>query len=200
MNLLVSFLTLGMSLSQEIDEVIRNSLSQDDKETVEFLEEISIQKMGTVPVSSQTKRKCPTGSTLLEDEEEVEPKNQEIKLQIFMSLSVPLETWKEYSYFLEKTQGDFVLRGLPHNSFHEFAGAILKLRQAGINAPIEIDPEGFELHKIQAVPAFVFSCGHNVDKICGNIKPEEAFKVFAQGGATAELAQQFLRQWQDRGK
>ena len=106
------------------------------------------------------------------------PAQEESDLKVFMSFSVPIESWKDISSQLEKTTGVFVLRGIPNNSFEEFAVKLLNLREAGVLAPIDLDPEAFETHAIDAVPAFVFKG----NKITGNLRCDAALREIQEKG------------------
>jgi type-F conjugative transfer system pilin assembly protein TrbC len=86
-------------------------------------------------------------------------------LLVFMSFSVPLESWKETSFYLEKLNGAFVLQGLPNNSFEELAKQIIQLRQKGIRAPILLDPHTFTTYNVTSSPTFVLIQDSHHDKI-----------------------------------
>ena len=73
-------------------------------------------------------------------------------ITIFMSYSIPKSVWqglwaesKALKYPIQ-----FVIRGLPNNSFQELAK---KIQEYG--CPVNIDPTLFERYNITAVPAFV---------------------------------------------
>lgn len=114
-------------------------------------------------------------------------------LFIFISFSVPLETWKEYSYLLEKTEGVFVLRGLPENSFPLLSQKIQSLREEKIFASIQIDPEAFEKYAIDAIPSIVLTEDSQYDKMTGNISLSHALKVFSENGNAASSAKTHLK-------
>lgn len=117
----------------------------------------------------------------------------ESKLQIFISFSVPLESWKDHSKYLEQTGGTFVLRGIPENSFGKLAEKIKTLREAGINAPIQIDPESYDTYHITAVPTILVEENGIYDKIVGNIHLDAALQKMADHGAISEVAANILR-------
>jgi len=116
------------------------------------------------------------------------------KLLLFTSFSVPLESWKEHSSFLEKMGGYFVLQGLPQNSFTSLSQKITELRKAGIRAEILLDPEFFEKYEIRAVPTLVLDNEEQHDKVSGNLKVSAALSLFAEQGVTQKTAQQLLKQ------
>ncbi|MBX9744368.1 MAG: type-F conjugative transfer system pilin assembly protein TrbC [Chlamydiales bacterium] len=97
---------------------------------------------------------------------------------VFISFSVPVESWKDLSAELENTDGIFVLKGIPHGSFKEFASKIAELRKLGINAPIQIDPLAFEKYGIEHVPAFVQTEGQMFNKVVGNIPLSTVLELF----------------------
>ena len=106
------------------------------------------------------------------------PVQEESSLKVFMSFSVPIESWKDISTQLEETDGVFVLRGVPNNSFEEFAVKLMNLREAGVRAPIDLDPEAFETYAIDSVPAFVFKG----NKITGNLRCDAALREIREKG------------------
>jgi conjugal transfer pilus assembly protein TrbC len=97
---------------------------------------------------------------------------------VFISFSVPIESWKDWSQTLEKNGGVFILRGLPGNSFRLFAKKVIALRKAGVRAPIRIDPEAYEKYAIEAVPTIVVSTDAGYNKIVGNASPDWVLAMF----------------------
>lgn len=116
------------------------------------------------------------------------------QLFVFISFSVPLETWKDHSYFLKKLGGTFVLRGLPNNSFETLSQKLLELRQDGIDALVTLDPPLFEAHEITMVPSIVLLDKENSDKVAGNIKISSALSLFSEKGVTKKVAKELLNQ------
>lgn len=122
---------------------------------------------------------------------------------VFTSFSVPIATWKEHSYVLQKIKGAFVLRGLPNNSFEELSSHILELRKAGVQAEILLDPESFERFEIQSVPSILLQKKdpHDqvvyekivCDKVAGNIPIVSALTLFSEKGDTKESALKLLK-------
>ncbi|HSX38480.1 MAG TPA: type-F conjugative transfer system pilin assembly protein TrbC [Chlamydiales bacterium] len=113
--------------------------------------------------------------------------------KVFMSTSVPLESWKDLSYQLEQTEGIFVLKGLPQDSIELLAKFIFELRGAGVNAPIDIDPENFAKYEIDAVPAIVLEDGEQWDRMIGNLRLDAVLKEFAEKGNTHSKAKAILQ-------
>ena len=105
-------------------------------------------------------------------------------LFIFMSFSVPENTWKELSNEVKKAEAVFILRGLPGNSFNEFFSKISELKKKGIAAPIQIFPEYFKKYEINHCPAFVFKEGEKFDKVSGNISLGTALEIISRRGET----------------
>lgn len=117
-------------------------------------------------------------------------KNQ---LLVFTSFSVPLATWKETSYHLERLKGAFVLRGLPHHSFEELQKKILEFRKEGIRAEILLDPEAFEKYEITSTPATVLIQDKNHDRVLGNLQIPYVLTLFSESGDTKEEAAHLLQ-------
>lgn len=115
------------------------------------------------------------------------------KLLVFISFSVPLGTWKEHSYFLEKIGGCFVLRGLPENSFTAFSQKLLELNKAGIHAEILLDPPSFEKYEINSVPSVILEGENHYDKLSGNIQLTKVLRLFVESGENKELAQEVCK-------
>jgi conjugal transfer pilus assembly protein TrbC len=88
---------------------------------------------------------------------------------VAMSFSLPKESWLTLSKEMEGEKAVFILRGIPNNSFKEFAKKILDLKRGGMNATVQIDPDAFEKFKIESVPSFIIVAGNKYDKISGNI-------------------------------
>jgi conjugal transfer pilus assembly protein TrbC len=139
---------------------------------------------------SHREKPCPTCSSGPEILEHETGKN----LQVFMSFSAPIETWIDLSSQLEKTEGYFVVKGVPDRSFEKFAEKVLELKLAGAEAPIDIDPEAFEKYKIDAIPAFVLEDGKSWDKIEGNLRLDAALSEIAEKGEAGAKAKQILKQ------
>lgn len=118
------------------------------------------------------------------------------RLLVFISFSVPIPTWKEFSSMLATNKGAFVLRGLPSNSFSLFSERVQDLRKQGIDAHILIDPEAFELYSVDAVPTLVLIEGSKHDKITGNRTPISTLRLFIQEGETRILSSKLLAQFE----
>lgn len=101
---------------------------------------------------------------------------------IFISFSVPDNTWIQLSRELEGGRGVFVLRGLPNNSFNEFASKILDLKNKGMTASVTVDPKLFQEYDIDKAPTFVFRDKEGFDKVSGNISLRYALGLIDRKG------------------
>lgn len=128
-------------------------------------------------ISTSKNRSISTfNSTCISEQVRPEP-----NLYVFMSFSLPDELLISLSKELEKTGGIFVVRGLPYNSFKEFARKLYGLRKKGLNAPVQINPKLFKKYDIQNVPAFVAIDEDSFDKISGNVSLAFALKKMETG-------------------
>jgi len=114
------------------------------------------------------------------------------KIRIFISFSVPIDTWLDYSTHLEQLNGEFVIRGLPENSFQILSQKMMEFRKHGINAPVQIDPEAFELYRISVVPTISLEEETHRDQISGNIRLDAALQKFLENGSTKSFARDNL--------
>lgn len=114
-------------------------------------------------------------------------------IKVFISFSVPLETWRDFSNQMEKIGGVFILRGIPGNSFETLAEEILTLRKEGIYAPIDIDPNAFELYRIHSVPTILLEDGKRYDKVIGNVRLDTALQMMADQGDLPQMAHERLK-------
>lgn len=103
----------------------------------------------------------------------------ETNLMIFMSFSVPDEVWLLLSGELEKIDGQFILRGLPQNSFKHLSQRLLVLKQKGLNASVQIDPRLFQDYDIKTVPCFLVKGEKSYDKVQGNISLASALEILS---------------------
>ena len=113
-------------------------------------------------------------------------------LKMFVSFSMPLESLKIFSADLEKVGGVFVLRGIPGNSFKEFAGKIVFLRNLGIHVPFEIDPDAFLEHNIHKVPVLCLKGPKGSDLLVGNVPLKMSLNRIYEEGDNKELAKSLL--------
>jgi conjugal transfer pilus assembly protein TraW len=154
--------------------------------------EINIPSSQTVIGEEAEERKCSTKAW-------VQPLSDEPGIFIFISFSVPVESWKDLSEELDKAGGVFVLKGIPNHSFLEFAAKVEELRNNGVNAPIQIDPLSFEKYGIEHVPAIVLDDGRTFDKIYGNVRLNAALDLIAQYGTVSRFSKKMLSRINDRG-
>lgn len=104
------------------------------------------------------------------------------QLMVFMSFSVPDHIWLSLAKEVEKLGGVFVLIGLPNNSFKEMVSKILKLKQQGLNANIQLNPKLFAQYDIQEVPTFIVTDDQKFDKISGTLSLDYALDLLAKKG------------------
>lgn len=88
-------------------------------------------------------------------------KNAKPRITVFMSYSVPKTIWQQLQYEAEARHQpiQFVIQGLPNNSFQELARKVFDY-----GCPVVIDPPLFERYNITAVPAFVINGGEKQQK------------------------------------
>jgi conjugal transfer pilus assembly protein TrbC len=99
------------------------------------------------------------------------------KILAFVSFSIPDVILLALAQEIKQADGVLIFRGLPNNSFKEFAQHILKLKERGFSAEIQINPKLFDEYNITAVPSFVIPREQCFDKIAGNISLEYALEV-----------------------
>lgn len=103
---------------------------------------------------------------------------------VFMSFSVPDAAWISLSKELEQVGGVFVLRGLPGQSFQTLASRTLHLKEKGVKAPIQLDPQRFLAYQIDQVPSIVVAEDQIFDKLSGNVSLCFALQRMAESGET----------------
>jgi conjugal transfer pilus assembly protein TrbC len=113
---------------------------------------------------------------------------EDYSIYLMMTFDLPESIWMEYSSVLEKIGGSFVVRGLPNDSFLEFAKTVKKLRDRGIKAPIQLNPKLFERLSIDRAPSVVLIDGEKYDKISGTISISYALDQFEKSGETRSAA------------
>lgn len=112
--------------------------------------------------------------------------NNPFKMYVFLSFSVPRETWLELSKDLQKVNGVIVLKGLPENSFIELAKRIQELDKEGLSIPVQIDPLLFEKYSIVQTPSYIVVEENRFDKVTGNLSINGALELIASKGETQE--------------
>ena len=120
---------------------------------------------------------------------ECEEKQDNRDLLVFMSFSLPMESWKAYSAEMEKTGGTLVLRGIPDNSFAAFG----ELRKEGVKANIDIDPALFEEFGIESVPVLVVRDGVLFDRADGHFGVAPFLEESASSGDVSKVKLELLR-------
>lgn len=98
-------------------------------------------------------------------------------LYVFMSYSVPVSTWKNLMTSQNKYRFQFVIRGLPNNSFQELSKKLMTYQ-----CPATIDPTLFEKYAIQRVPAFVFVDGNKYEGVYGNVSLDYVIEHLKENG------------------
>ncbi len=96
---------------------------------------------------------------------------------IFMSFSVPENTWLELDRTPSPINKIFVIRGIPNNSFEAFGKKIAALKDKGFRDSVEINPELFHKYEIKNIPSFVVANGGNFNKVSGNISLQTALEI-----------------------
>jgi conjugal transfer pilus assembly protein TrbC len=164
------------------DRRLGEDLQQEEKAKVEEVKELISKEFGLNPQIARgeqnSKKQClnSLNSDLFI--------SQDWKLLLFISFSVPETAWMSLSQELEKYGGTFVLRGLPNQSFQELASRILKLKEKGVNASIQLDPKSFLAYEINQVPAIVIAEDRIFDKLSGHVSLKFALEKMAQYGET----------------
>ncbi len=183
--------TSSLLLSLEDQKFLENQPV--DPDAALFIKSLSQENLQDTTVPS--KKKCSFANPFQIDHPPIlSPGSPAYSLSVFISFSVPKESWKELSFALEKLHGRFVLQGLPQNSFPELALKILELRNFGILAPIAIDPLAYEVQGVTAVPTLLLESSGKVDIVSGNIPVRTALKIIADEGSLKTVAQRLLQE------
>lgn len=177
-----------------IDEAwLRQAEQNYDKSVSEWLraglsQEILKKTNKSQSISTLPNGKCLTGAKRTEEEP---------TLRVFISFSVPDETWLHLSQDIADVNGVFVLQGLPNNSFRDFAKRLVTLRERGLSVQVDIDPKVFKRYEITRVPAFVIAEDGRFDKVTGNVSIGFAIDLMARQGDTA-MAKSLMNRLKDR--
>ena len=97
------------------------------------------------------------------------------KLYIFMSFSVPKQVWVDLWKYVDRYPFEFVIRGLPDNSFKKLAE---KIKDYG--CAVSIHPDLFTKFGVTAVPTFVLVDKGTIKGVSGNISLEYAMQQLHQ--------------------
>lgn len=108
--------------------------------------------------------------------------NDDFNFYILMTFELPDSLWLEYSLDLERIKGAFVVRGLPQDSFVEFAKKVRDLRKIGVHAPIQINPMLFDQYEVFNAPTIILEEGKLYDKISGPVSVHYALEKFSNEG------------------
>lgn len=156
----IDYYSLGQSLANEQQK--KASAESKEKKTELKKELSSLKPIREISAHEDIiKGKCAVSKNLRED--------PQTSLYVFVSFSMPDETWLMLSKEIEKTDGVLVLRGLPKNSFEHLAVKMHALRKQGMQATVQIDPRLFNKFGIENVPSFVTIDKNDFDKLSGNI-------------------------------
>lgn len=203
--LVPGFLTASMNLS-EIESWARQVENHIDVDAIEWAEkkkEEIVESKELELMSGETKKHfvaflqenkckgCASSNEILQEPEE-EP------LLVAMSFSVPEETWLSLSKEMEAIPSTFIVRGIPKNSFQEFSKKILQLKERGMNASVQIDPESFQNFSIEEVPSFILRGDGGYDKISGNLSLAFVLQKFSEEGELGK-AKEFWDNFQKGG-
>lgn len=168
---LILFLFLSISLPAEnyydqgkqFAETYQRNLTEEFQEKKKLLrkELSSLHFSKNKDLEKTVKEKCKVSPHL--------ESTPQTNLYVFVSFSLPEETWLDLSNNVQKVGGILVLRGLPENSFKELSSKIYSLRQKGMQATVQIDPELFIKYEVDKVPCFVTLDENNFNKLSGNV-------------------------------
>lgn len=148
-----------------------------DEDAVAWMRErLRIEERSRSTIITPTANKQCIKSSIQED--------TDYEVMVFVSLSVPSSVWCEISKELEQMKGTFVLRGLPENSFKEFAVRTKQLTDLGVTAPIQINPRAFTEYDISIAPTIVIKKNGSYDKVGGCISIRYALELIAEKGET----------------
>lgn len=118
---------------------------------------------------------CGCASTKQESTQQERPPVKSVPtLYIFMSYSVPKQVWVDLWKQVDRYPFQFVLRGLPHDSFQELAK---KVKDYG--CPVTINPDLFTKFGVSAVPTFIWIYEKEVRSVQGNISLECAMEYLS---------------------
>ena len=113
-------------------------------------------------------------------------RKQETDLFIFVSMSMHKDYLLELGIEAKERGGVVVLKGLVNDSFKKTVQELRFLLDEEIG--VLIDPQLFEDHNIQHVPAFVLTDGKAVDSISGSVSFSYALNIFAENGSLKDDA------------
>lgn len=114
---------------------------------------------------------------------------EEYNVYIAMTFDLPQSVWIEYSQTLEKIGGCFVVRGLPNDSFNDFAKKVKHLRDRGVSAAIQLNPKMFEKFQIDLSPTILLVDREKYDKVSGTVSILYALEQFEKFGDTNKASE-----------
>lgn len=167
-----------------------------DKESVKWLKDHlqkQLQSENFLKVSLEDEKTIPSTKSCPNCKAENISSIEETNLYVCMTFSLEDSLWVQLSKELEKLGGFFVVRGLPENSFKEFADKVFSLQEQGVTVPIQIHPKLFEDYSLHLVPTVMVVEGDKYDKISGNISIRYALEKMAQKGDTKQAEALYKR-------
>jgi len=119
----------------------------------------------------QNNTECCGKSSIQKSSERRPASKDESILYIFMSFSVPKQVWLDLWKQVDLIPFQFVLRGLPDNSFQKLAE---KVKEYGCS--VTIHPDLFDKFGVTTVPTFIWINRGVVKGVSGNVSLEYAMK------------------------
>ncbi len=143
------------------------------------------------------------------------PKQEESKSEydgamIFVTLSMPESSLKKITEDASRYGIPVIIRGLYNNNYRETLNKVVNIitgdKEYTAKGGISIDPTWFDMYDIQKVPAFVLTdqtqaCNEgnkdtckveNYDILYGNIKVDDALRIFSRKGDFKDKAKSIL--------
>lgn len=113
------------------------------------------------------------------------PEKRQDGFYIFVSLSMPKSSLRDYDKLAKQIGTKLVIRGFKNNSFKETVEVTQKLA-------MQIDPVAFKKFNITSVPSFVLSSNNQFDKLIGNVSIKYALEEFEAKGDLKRKATEYL--------
>ncbi len=104
--------------------------------------------------------------------------DQQQDLIICVSFSMTDQALLSLAEELESLGGVLILRGLPDNSFKELAKRLTSLKNKGLQAAIQINPQLFQDYNITQVPTFILREEKEWYKLSGHVSLDYALEQF----------------------
>ena len=81
---------------------------------------------------------------------------------------------------------------MPSNSFQELVKLVKTLKQAGVYAPISIDPDAYKRYQIKSVPTLILDTGSTFDQAIGNVPIPTSLRLFIDSGETSVISTEYI--------